>query len=138
MAKLNEMKIKLIKIDGVNILYGKGKLETDKNLITEKIGKLFRAITTYKVEPKHIKREKRGKAVIGIDLKTHKSIDLATLSITNLKCQNCLEYLIQKKNWEARQKNLKYSTTQTLIILFAGMGLFFLVTQIIGIIMGRV
>ncbi len=33
--KLNQIKVKLIKIDGINILKGKGILDTDKSIVEE-------------------------------------------------------------------------------------------------------
>lgn len=132
--KLNQLKIKLIKIDGINILHSKGILNTDNNLVEEKRGFLFKDKNNYKIDTKHIKRGRKGEATIFIDLKEGKSFNPHTSSNPNLKCQNCLQYLLQKKNWEARQTTKKIDKWQALEIFFAGIGFFFLLTHIIGII----
>jgi len=132
--KLNKLKVKLIKIDGINILHGKGILDTEKELIEEKQGFLFRDKTTYKINTEHIKREKKGKAIIFIDLKEGKSFNPQSANNPNLKCQNCLQFLLQKKNWEARQSIKKIDKWHGLAIFFAGIGFFFLITQVIGMI----
>ncbi len=127
--------MKLIKIDGINILYGYGTLFTDKDIVEEKKGFLFRDKNTYKIDSKHIKREKKGRATIFIDLKQAKSFNPHTTNNPNLKCQNCLQFLLQKKNWEARQTTKKIDKWSALMIFFGGIGFFFLITQIIDIIM---
>ncbi|MFQ5825637.1 MAG: hypothetical protein ACE5JB_16485 [bacterium] len=130
--KLNKLKVKLIKIDGINVLHGKGILDTEKDLVEEKRGFFFKDKNTYKVDTKHIKRDKKGKALLFIDLKEGKSFNPHTQDNPNLKCQNCLQFLLQKKNWEARQTTKKIDKWTALYIFFAGIGFFFLITQIIG------
>jgi len=130
--KLNKLKVKLIKIDGINILHGKGILDTEKELVEETRGRIFKNKNTYKINTKHIKRERKGKAIIFIDLKEGKSFNPQSQDKPNIKCQNCLQFLLQKKNWEARQSTKKIDKWHGLAIFFAGIGFFFLITQIIG------
>jgi len=131
---INQLKVRLIKIDGINILFSKGMLDMDKSLIEEKQGRIFKEKTTYKIKTKHMKRTKKGKALMFIDVKEGKSFDPETTEKPNIKCQNCLQYLLQKKNWESRQVMKKISKWNALFIFLAGIGFFFLITQVIGMI----
>jgi len=131
---INQLKVRLIKIDGINILFGKGKLDMDKSLIEEKQGKIFRDTTTYKIKTEHMKRTKKGKALMFIDVKEGKSFNPETAKKPNIKCQNCLQFLMQRKNWESRQVMKKISKWNALFIFLAGIGFFFLITQVIGMI----
>lgn len=131
--KSNELKVKLIKIDGINIFpKAKGILESDKQIVRERKGFLFRDIQNYSINTQHLKRDTKGKPVFFIDLKTHKSINPHTTEKADIKGQNALGYLMQEKNWKARQQNKKIDKWTALIILFAGMGLYFLITSILG------
>jgi len=132
--KLNQLKVKLIKLDGINLLHSKGLLLMDKSIVEEKKGMFFKDKTTYKINTKHIKRSKKGKAFLFIDVKEGKSFNPQSSDKPNIKCQNCLQYLLQKKNWESRQVMKKHNRWETLFIFLAGIGTFFLITQVIGMI----
>lgn len=132
--KLNQLKVRLIKIDGINVLKSKGILNTDTNLVVEKKGFLFRDENKYKINTEHIKRSRKGKAIIFIDVKESKSFNPDTAKNPNIRCQNCLQYLLQRKNWESRQVMKKISKWNALFIFLAGIGFFFLLTQVIGMI----
>lgn len=137
--KLNQLKINLIKLDGVNVIQSKNAiLDSKTGVVFEKKGFLFREKENYKIETDHIKRSKKGKMLIFIDMKTKKSINPHTSNSVSGKCQNCLGYLMQEKNWKARQQNKKIDRWMAIAYLFAGIGLFYLITQLVSIISGRI
>jgi len=127
----NEISIDLLKIDGNSVFNGKGKYNTETTLCTEKTGKIRKRVSRYHVNPLHIKRYPFGTGLIFIDLSTHKSFNPHTEE-KDIKTINQIQYVTQSANWEAHQNKMKMNKWQTLIVLFAGMGLFFLITAIIG------
>jgi len=129
--KPNEIKLRLIKIDGINVFFGKGIYDTETTLCTEKKGFLFKGNKSiYNVTSGHIKRSKKGRALCIIDLATHQSINPHTKN-KDIKTINEIQYVTQKANWEAHLKRLKMSVWAQLILIFCGMGIFFLITTIV-------
>jgi hypothetical protein len=130
--KINEIKIKLVKIDGTNTIFGKGILNTETTLCLEQKGKIKKAKSRYHINAKHIKRDKKGKALCFIDLNTHKSFS-PNENDKDIKTINQIQYVTQSANWEAHQNKMKISKWQILIYMFSGMGVFFLVMSILKI-----
>jgi len=129
--KANEIKLRLIKIDGINVFFGKGIYDTETTLCTEKKGFLFKGSKSiYNVTSEHIKRSKKGKALCIIDLATHQSINPHTEG-KDIKTINQIQYVTQKANWEAHLKRLKMSVWAQLILIFCGMGLLFFIESIL-------
>lgn len=126
--KVNEIKIKLIKIDGTNTIFGKGILNTETTLCLEKKGRIKKTVSRYHIDSTHIKRDRKGKALCFMDLNTHKSFN-PKLDEKDIKTINQIQYVTQAANWEAHQNKMKVSKWQILIYMFAGMGLFFLITS---------
>lgn len=127
--KVNEIKIKLIKIDGTNTIFGKGILNTETTLCLESKGKIKKQKSRYHINSIHIKRDKRGKAVCFVDLNTHKSFN-PNEDKKDIKTINQIQYVTQSANWEAHQNKMKISKWQVLMYMFAGMGIFFLIVSI--------
>jgi len=129
--RANEIKLRLIKIDGINVFFGKGIYDTETTLCKESSGFLLKKTKSiYNVTSEHIKRSKKGRALCIIDLATHKSINPHTEN-KDIKTINQIQYVTQKANWEARLKRLKMSVWAQLILIFCGMGIFFLITTIV-------
>ena len=126
--KFNEIKIKLVKIDGTNIILGKGILNTETTLCLEKKRGLKKQESRYHISSNHIKRDKKGKALVFIDLGNHKSFE-PDAKTKDIKTINQIQYVTQSANWEAHQNKLKISKWQILIYMFSGMGLFFLIVS---------
>jgi len=139
--KPNELKLRLIKIDGINIFYGKGIYNTETTLCTEKKGFFGKNKSYYAITTEHIKRGKKGKGYCIIDLNQHtsigeivtksegKSIDLN--SEKNVKIINQIQYVTQRANWEARVRKMKMSIWSQLILIFCGMGILFFITSML-------
>ena len=139
--KTNEIKLRLIKIDGVNLFFGKGVFNTETALCIEKSGGfLFKKhSSTYAVTNSHIKRSK-NKSYCLIDLGMHISIgeniksegvSIDLNSRKNMKIINQIQYLTQRRVWEAHQKKGKISIWAQLILIFCGMGIFYFITSIV-------
>ena len=136
--KPNEIKIRLVKVSGsVVVEQKKAVLELDRSIITEKSGFIFRKKHRYIVNTAHIKRNKKGKALIGIDLKTHKSFDLGTGEKIDGELLNTLDFLVDKAYHQANMEIPKMSKWEKIAYLFAGIGLFYLITEILKTIVGR-
>jgi len=137
--KPNEIKLRLIKIDGINVFYGKGIYDTETTLCTEKSGLFGKNKSFYSITTEHIKRGKKGKGYCIIDLNQHISIgeiEAEGMSINlnsekNIKIINQIQYVTQRANWEAHLKRLKMSIWAQLTLIFCGMGILFLVTSIL-------
>jgi len=139
--KANEIKLRLIKIDGVNVFFGKGIFNTETTLCLEKSGILGKKHTsTYAITSRHIKRS-GNKSYCFIDLGKHISIgenteksDGTSIDLNskkNMKIINQIQHLTQRRVWEAHAKKMKFSIWQTLILLFAGMGIMGFIVNII-------
>ena len=138
--KQNEIKIRVIKLSGTNLLENKkAKLVLDKHIVYEKKrdGIFNIKIERYVVDTKHIKRDKKGKAVIGIDLKTHSSFDLSSGEKISSEIVNTLAFLVDEKYHEANMSVPKMKRWEKIAYMFAGMGLFYLITEIFKTILGR-
>jgi len=138
--KANEIKLRLIKIDGINTFFGKGIYNTETTLCTEKSGLFFKKVKSiYGVSSEHIKRGKKGKALCIIDLNTHTSVGKVEVegnsinldSKKNIKLINQIQYVTQRANWEAHQRKMKMSIWAQLILIFCGMGILFFITSIL-------
>lgn len=139
--KSNIVKIKIIKVSGTQITENKkAKLLMDRHIIYEKYrdGIFHLKTNRYIIDTEHIKRDKKGKAVIGIDLKTHKSFDLGTNKDVDAKILNTLAYLVDEKYHEANTKIPKLKRWEKIAYMLAGMGLIYFITQILKIILGNV
>jgi len=131
--KPNEIKLRLIKIDGINVFFGKGVYDTETTLCTEK-SRLKRNKSIYHISSEHIKRSKKGKALCIIDLSNHTSINEQKVNGTSvnpnsdekdIKTINQIQYVTQKSNWEAHLRKMKMSIWTQLILIFCGMGILF-------------
>jgi len=128
--KANQLNLRLIKIEGINLFFGKGVYNTETNLCTEKSGFLLKKTKSiYLIDSDHVKRS-GNKAYCFVDLGTHKSLNPHTNPKDN-KLINQIQYLTQKQKWEANIKKRKLSKWEQLILLFCGMGVFFFITSII-------
>jgi len=140
--KANEIKLRLVKIDGVNVFFGKGVFNTETALCLEKSGKFGKKHTsTYAITSSHIKRS-GNKSYCLIDLGKHISIgensknkssgtSIDLNSEKNMKIINQIQHLTQRRVWEAHAKKMKYSIWQTIILLFSGMGIMAFIVNII-------
>jgi len=135
--KPNEIKLRLIKVEGINVFFGKGIFDTETTICIEKSGFFLKRETSrYNVNSDHIKRC-GNKAYCFVDLGTHQSIN-PTSNPKNLKLINQIQYLTQQKKWEANIKQRRYSRIQQLILIFCGMGVLFMIESIfraIGVIL---
>ena len=144
--KLNELKVKLVKISGTNIFYGKGKLELDRHIITESKGFWFmKKSTRYIIDTAHIKRDRKGKALVFLDMNTHKSLgDKITKSILPLnqsidgELLNTLDFLVDKEYHKANMEIPKLSRWEKISYMFVGFGVLFFILEIIKAITGRI
>lgn len=139
--KANEIKLRLIKIDGVNVFLGKGIFNTETALCIEESGFLFKKhSSTYAITSSHIKRSGK-KSYCLIDLVKHISIGENTIdesegtsinlnSKKNMKIINQIQYLTQRRVWEAHSKKGKLSIWAQLILIFCGMGILFFIESI--------
>jgi len=138
--KANEINLRLVKIDGVNVFFGKGIFNTETALCLEKSGMFGKKHTsTYAITSSHIKRS-GNKSYCLIDLGKHISIGENTKSSgtsidlnskKNMLIINQIQHLTQRRVWEAHAKKMKYSIWQTIILLFAGMGIMGFIVNII-------
>jgi hypothetical protein len=131
----NEIVVDLLKIEGNSVFSGKGKYNTETTLCVEKTGTIRKHFSRYHINPLHIKRYPYGTGLIFIDLSTHKSFNPHTEE-KDIKTINQIQYVTQSANWEAHQNKMKMNRWQTLIVMFAGMGLLFLILEITGVIRG--
>ena len=139
MTNPNIVKIRIIKVSGTQLRENKkAKLLLDRHMIFEKYrdGIFHLKVNRYVIDNSHIKRDKKGKAVIGIDLKTHKSFDLGTNKDVDAEIINTLSFLVDEKYHEANMKVPKMKKWEKIAYMLAGMGLIYFITQIIRAVLG--